>query len=792
LLFLVGATSLYQGWFLGLGGGTTWVKHSDGSLDQEYTRALASGQSYLLTPPDPRVLADPDPFHSPHFLLDASLHNGRYYIYFGIVPFATLLLPWFVATGTLLSAPAAVLFFSILGYLAHGGMLLMLAGRFVRGRPAAAIGIVFIGIVVSGGTWPLMARPAIYEVENAAAFAYFGWALFALAHAEFLGAARFKYMCAAALAALTLGCRPNYFPAVLVAALYILWRALQAPGGRATRALGVVSSLLPLFLVGLALAWWNFHRFGNPMEFGAAQVVQSSRGPATLSASICNVPYNAHRYLLGCARLGSYFPFIAGQIEGPFTPAKSQELSDQVYGFLFVSPFVLLGCLLAFAGHALREQGASKLAGLLALTGLGNLLYLSLIGFSSYRYAVDFLGPLALLAGMGALQIDPLGPGLRRRLLFPFLCLVVAWGACWSLFETCSIAQVHALFDRNRPGDFRRLARPFNAVAYRIEQIRGDGPRALRLDLRFPKGKSGRVEPLVVSGTPSAQDFLYAYYAGPDTIQFGFESMGRGGPVTGPIGMDYGASHLVDVFFGSFLPPDDHPLLSGLSEAELGLARRMVRIRLDGRVAMESAVRLHPVNARISIGESPDNPAFGRTFTGAIVSVERPLLKDTYFHPGWTTDMFGPLSLSVRLVRPAGRPGEPILSIGYRPAGGMLALEPLESGQMRLVWMRFGESPIRSAPFSLAYDVDHRVEFSAGSLFPPSDSPLWKGADAPSIARRKSAMTCRIDGRVVLDLKVETPDTSPNEIFPGRNTLGTAGISDSLQGAVESAAREAW
>ena len=95
----------FQAWFLGLLPGGK--KLGDATLVTAYTEALGSRQSYLKIQPDPRVLAESDPYSSPaarYLLLDTSLYQGRYYLYFGIVPFALLLVPVYKVTGVILSA----------------------------------------------------------------------------------------------------------------------------------------------------------------------------------------------------------------------------------------------------------------------------------------------------------------------------------------------------------------------------------------------------------------------------------------------------------------------------------------------------------------------------------------------------------------------------------------------------------------------------------------------------------------------------------------------------------------
>ena len=180
VFLLLAGFALFEGWFLELRWDKPWSTQSDGSLAQEYARALAHGQAYLLTPPDPRVLAAPDPLRSPYLLQDATLHHGRYYLYFSVVPFLVLPVPWLLLTGTYLPPAAAIFSFSLLGFIAYGGVLLTVSRRCLERDNAILTGLIFCGLVACSGMWPLMAEPEIYEIESAAGYACFAWSLFFL------------------------------------------------------------------------------------------------------------------------------------------------------------------------------------------------------------------------------------------------------------------------------------------------------------------------------------------------------------------------------------------------------------------------------------------------------------------------------------------------------------------------------------------------------------------------------------------------------------------------------------
>ena len=77
------------------------------------------GHVYLPTKPSPQLLALPGPLQYRGQrnlrLHDASLYQGRYYMYFGVAPALTLYLPWRVLTGKRLSDDMAVTLFSMGG-----------------------------------------------------------------------------------------------------------------------------------------------------------------------------------------------------------------------------------------------------------------------------------------------------------------------------------------------------------------------------------------------------------------------------------------------------------------------------------------------------------------------------------------------------------------------------------------------------------------------------------------------------------------------------------------------------
>ena len=163
------------------------AQHDQVTLSQVYTDALASGQAYLKLEPDAALKASPDPWTpamAGHHVGDASYFEGHYYIYFGIVPFFFLLVPWFKLTGAFLSDGAGIWFFCGLGFIAYGSALFRIWRQWFREVPAWAFALALLTLGVASGAGSLLASQNIYELVSSSGYACFAVAVAALVAAE--------------------------------------------------------------------------------------------------------------------------------------------------------------------------------------------------------------------------------------------------------------------------------------------------------------------------------------------------------------------------------------------------------------------------------------------------------------------------------------------------------------------------------------------------------------------------------------------------------------------------------
>jgi hypothetical protein len=141
-------------------------------------------------------------------------------------------------------------------------------------------------------------------------------------------------------------------------------------------------------------------------------------------------------------------------------------------------------------------------------------------------------------------------------------------------------------------------------------------PRAGRLILivKFPDDQTGS-DPLVASGVTGAADFIYVMYRGGNRLRFGFDHWGVGGTVGAEVPFDPSKLHRLEIETGALEPS---PLGSGTSG--------IVRVRLDGAIAMEGRSRFYPrIPDQTFIGRNPiGGSTAGPHFRGEILDSERP------------------------------------------------------------------------------------------------------------------------------------------------------------------------
>ena len=754
-------------------------------LTTEYTRALAAGHPYLGVKPDPRLLALPNPYdpqaNRALRLLDASLYHGRYYLYYGVTPFLTILVPWFLATGRILGENEVIAGYGI-GILACLGLILFDASRryFRRAGPAAAA-VALLAAALAGGELLLLRRPLIYELVIASACFHDCAALLAayLALHDRKRSGLWLAL-AGANAGLAVAARPSHVGVAAVVALFVFRqvRGERDPGRRRWGRLALI--LAPLAAIAVAVGWFNAVRFGSPLDFGYRYLLVDVGNFGSTFASLRYLPYNLWQYLVGWPRWSGWFPFIEGPAASPFALPRGYYSMDQVYGLLVTAPFAL--CSLALPARWRSLPATLRTFVLLALAlGAVNLAFLAVIDGAVYRYTADFLPYLLLTGGFGLLALSAEAePGARAKswagTFLAVVSLLASFCAAFALYDMTRVAN---------PDAFERSARVFNEPRLLAEGLWGRPLGGLAIRTRLPRDKFGRVEPLLVTGRPSLQDFLYLYYAGPGVLQVGFESSGRGGPLSAPLAVDYDQPVRFELTLGHRWPPAGARPYAGLSTAEVAALRRTLVVKVNGRTALDCPVDYHPTKELYSWGASPDDAAFGSLYSGSRLEVSSVDLPPFGEQEDGKPENYGALRLEIKRAANPAQGVEPIVTIGYRASWQGLGMVDAGQGRVRFV-VRGSDGPgERSSPhLEMPEGTVHQLTFAAGGLLPPLASGLWQST--PMEDRRKDRGRVRLvfDGAVILEATAPAPEVGPAAVEIGANPARLGGTAPVFSGEI--------
>lgn len=436
-------------WLVSMG---TWIQSP---ARMSYYDALATafrhGQLFLEIKPDPALLALSDPFdpgareHVP-FLSDASLYQGRYYLYFGPVPALLLLLPKIVFSGVI--GDANLVFAFVCGiFLSLALLILRIWRRFFPSISPwmVAASILVVGLISPFG-WVLGSRAEVHDAAIASGQFFFLAGMHTALDALNRGSiGKSKAILTGAFWAGAMGSRiTQVVPIVcmLVLISVVTVRHYRRLGILRKSAQALLPFVVPLVLGAVALGWYNWTRFGSVLETGIAyqlalQHIQKYRQELF---SVGYVFQNLYNYLLFPPQLRPNFPYIRsmpGIMTSVIPSLRLPELyyAERMTGMVFIAPFLLFAFVPAFAGRLgnarkLRQEADQQLfnwlRAALSASFLGGFAFFLVFFWASQRYLLDFIPSALLLAVIGSWQwIDSLTSKPLGRFLVILLALVV-------------------------------------------------------------------------------------------------------------------------------------------------------------------------------------------------------------------------------------------------------------------------------------------------------------------------------------------------------------------------------
>jgi len=380
--------------------------------------AFMAGQTHIEIPPRRELATLPNPYEPRlnwrYRLHDASLYNGKYYLYYGPVP---ALLPWIPVkylTGISLSDSSLALCFAVVGTVCLTWLLVSIA---MHQRMVVRWGLVFAVLSLCFGTWLpfLLRRPFFYEVAISGAYCFSALGLLCLWQG-FWRRQKTAYcwqLVAGLCFGLAMGCRITHV--FTIAILIIAWVMMRRTQTARTSFLQLICMFGPWLLCLAGLTVYNYVRFGSVFESGLHYqlTIFDFHTPGFKLISFNHVLDNAYFYLLRPLtwRNNFVFPFFhvnAARIALPWDAVNAMARTDEpLYGLFTNNPFsfwllAMPYCLVK--RHRLSPETRAILTGI-ALYGVSLLCFLLFFFFTTMRYGVDFAPWLVFLASVQYLQL---------------------------------------------------------------------------------------------------------------------------------------------------------------------------------------------------------------------------------------------------------------------------------------------------------------------------------------------------------------------------------------------------
>jgi hypothetical protein len=445
------AIFLVQWWVFTCG---TWWAWPPSTHDYcKMTDAFLHGQVSMRITPPPAMLALPNPYDpQANFRYrwhDASLFNGKYYLYWGPAP---ALIAAAVCASMRISDPTfsdQYLYFLFVFGTVLMATLLMLRARAswfpgIRAWAAAPV-ILSLGLSV-----PILCSGWIYGAAIAAGQFFLLTGIYAAWRGLSDGRWRMLWLFLAGVCwTLSAGSRISLPPAVATIAVICCWMRFRShPSRGLAQHLAIFTAVLTPMLIGAALmGWYNFARFGSILEFGwryqLASVDQYTGSGWPVGKMQCVVP-NAARYLFEPPIWIKQFPYVmeSGQqqptrLDALFALPWNYSL-DLLIGVAWSQPFLVF----AIIGLAMALRRRSAVSGrsrsnqrlgvwLIAVLWVGAFLGMlpSLtINLSGMHYLLDLIPCCTVLAGLGYWQI--ISAGGRAARWVPAAGALLVLGQC--------------------------------------------------------------------------------------------------------------------------------------------------------------------------------------------------------------------------------------------------------------------------------------------------------------------------------------------------------------------------
>lgn len=371
----------------------------------ELAKALSKGQLYLEEEPPSWLQEMDEPYDKgardelqketgEAALHDVAYYEGKYYVYFGVVPVVLLYLPFYLLTGA--SFPTAIgVLLSAIAFILGCSVLLDRFARYHFKQVSLGLYLLLqIPLVFCSGMMYLVKFPTFYSLPIMLGLAFSVWGLyFWMKGRSGAGPTGRWYLIGSVCMALVAGCRPQLLVLSLLAfplfwRLFVTERRLFTPEG----AREFMCLIGPYVIIAVALMGYNYARFGAVTDFGANyNLTLNDMTKRGLSVGRFAPAFFA--YFIQPPTVTGVFPFLQPAVFE--TTYMGQTIREVTFGGIFICLPILW--VLAFSKRILQQRIAARstrtVAGVILVLIVGGVLVALLDAQMAgilQRYFADF------------------------------------------------------------------------------------------------------------------------------------------------------------------------------------------------------------------------------------------------------------------------------------------------------------------------------------------------------------------------------------------------------------------
>lgn len=371
---------------------------------------VLDGNVYLAQQPSKELMNLSNPYDNTlrnaenvDYVWDMAYYNGKYYVYFGILPVITVMAPYKIITGQYMELNKVVFIFATLTVIFIIKTIMLIFRRWFKNVPFKFL-ILFIIAVISGGLimW-ICRRPVTYEVAIISGYYLVIQGIFFILKTIEKEKINYVYMCLSCLSlALSVACRPNLMIASLLIVPVLLKIFIDNVKNKKNILKNIFVVAIPYGIVGISLMIYNYVRFDSIFEFGAQYQI-TVNDMRNLDNRIMAIPVGIISYLFKIPTIISQFPFA--QISYDTITFYGYYWSSAMAGGIFIlSPI----CFALFLIPKIRNKINKELfftIVMLSTIGLTICIIDIILGGNSQRYAADYAWMFLFAAMMTILAL---------------------------------------------------------------------------------------------------------------------------------------------------------------------------------------------------------------------------------------------------------------------------------------------------------------------------------------------------------------------------------------------------